>query len=71
MPDVYVMRADGSSVRRLTRGGGELPTWSPDGRFIAYAGGGGLNVIRPDASLVAHVDTAGVLEPNFVSWTEH
>jgi Tol biopolymer transport system component len=35
---VYVMKADGSGVRQLTRLGddAELPSWSPDGRRIAY-----------------------------------
>jgi Tol biopolymer transport system component len=29
-------RETGSGPRRLTTGGGSLPRWSPDGRFIAY-----------------------------------
>jgi TolB protein len=36
---VYVMRPNGRHRRRLTRGGGELPSWSPDGSAIAYAAG--------------------------------
>ena len=38
--DIYVMNADGRAVRRLTHGaqpGDESPTWSPDGRVVAFA----------------------------------
>ena len=35
---VWVMTADGGVSVQLTNGGG-APTWSPDGRFIVYAGG--------------------------------
>lgn len=36
--DLYLMRADGTRVRRITRGRAweRYPTWSPDGRWIAY-----------------------------------
>jgi TolB protein len=35
---IYVVRPDGSGLRRLThrRGGAATPTWSPDGRQIAF-----------------------------------
>ncbi len=36
---IYVMRADGSNVHRVSRGirgFGQPPVWSPDGRWIAY-----------------------------------
>jgi len=38
---LYVMNADGTGLRRLTRGCAEgvTLTWSPDGRWIAWAGG--------------------------------
>lgn len=37
-PDLYVMRADGSDVRRLTKlpSGATSAFWSPDGRWIAF-----------------------------------
>jgi Tol biopolymer transport system component len=37
-PHIYVMRADGTGVRRLTRGYAFqwLPVWSPDGRTILF-----------------------------------
>lgn len=55
--DLWVMNADGSHKRRLTwtrRVSEEDPTWSPDGRHIAFAalGGGdrGIWVINSDGS---------------------
>jgi dipeptidyl aminopeptidase/acylaminoacyl peptidase len=39
-PDLYVMNADGTGLRRLTAhpGPAASPAWSPDGRMIAYLG---------------------------------
>ena len=35
--DLFVMRADGSGVRRLTQGGQSTdPVWSPDGQELAF-----------------------------------
>jgi Tol biopolymer transport system component len=44
---IYVMRADGSGIRRITssRMDDDHPAWSPDGRWIAFAREGALFVI--------------------------
>jgi TolB protein len=48
---LFVMRASGRRVRRLTDGRfDESPEWSPNGRLIAYDSTRGLKVIRPDGS---------------------
>ena len=36
-PDLYLMRPDGTKLRRITRRGAYTPAWSPDGKWIAFA----------------------------------
>src|SRR5262249_6042825 len=53
--DIYVMNANDSWVRRLTRtpAAATAPTWSPDGRRIAFASsraGDGVYVMNGDGS---------------------
>lgn len=53
--NIFVINADGSGERQLSpaRGaaaGGLFPAWSPDGRWIAYSNGSGINLVRPDGS---------------------
>jgi len=55
--NLYVVAPDGSNVNKLTLGFthvGDLPTWSPDSRWIAFTAtrgsGYGLYVIRPDGT---------------------
>jgi Tol biopolymer transport system component len=49
--DVWVYDWQRDTMTRLTFTGSERPTWSPDGRYIAFqAPGEGLSVIRSDGS---------------------
>lgn len=45
--DLYVMRADGGGTRRLTATSADdrHPTWSPDGKLLAFARDGAIDVV--------------------------
>jgi Tol biopolymer transport system component len=66
---VYVMRADGSGVRRVTQGRYDWrPAWSPNGRWILYQSTTGLRRVQPDGSGVRRIGAAGI-DAAFPSWT--
>ncbi len=57
--DIYVMDVDGSNQVRLTQGFGQFSAWSPDGRYIVFASGGGLAVVRADGSGLTQLPLGG------------
>lgn len=65
--DIYRMKADGSDVTRLTTTGARFPSWSPDGRWIAYetVPGGRTRVMRWDGSEDKEIHTGS---PQFWLW---
>jgi Tol biopolymer transport system component len=59
--DIYVVNANGSNVRRLTRASGHAyyePTWSPDGRRIVFRSELGLYVMRADGTGIRRITRA-------------
>jgi S1-C subfamily serine protease len=48
--ELFTMKADGSDVRQLTKGGGWANSWSPDGSRIAFVTMSTLYVIDADGS---------------------
>jgi TolB protein len=75
--ELYVIGADGSGLRRLTRSRAddEHPTWSPDGRRIAFASGFGVRsqghapwllVVRAGGGRAVRIGRfAGVVDPSW------
>lgn len=57
--DLYAIGADGTGLRRLTRGRGSDadPTWSPDGRRIAFSRSGVLYVMNANGSSARRLAT--------------
>src|SRR6266702_766139 len=66
--DVYVMRPDGSGVRRLTHQLATTPAWSPDGKHIVFSAPG-LFVMNPDGTGVTPLPT-DVGETSLPDWTQ-
>jgi len=51
--EIWIMRADGTAKRRLTRG--VYPAWSPDARLIAFTRGGALYTIPANGGTAGRV----------------
>jgi Tol biopolymer transport system component len=63
--DLFVIRADGTEVKRLTQDGGLWASWSPDGRKIGLLRAPGaqalaLYVIRADGSGIKKLSPPGI-----------
>jgi len=65
--DVYVMRPDGSGVRRLTDASAYTPAWSPDGSHIVFCAPG-LYVMRADGTGIESLPVEGVGETSLPDW---
>ena len=61
--NVFIMDADGTAIQRLTYSGGSTPSWSPDGRLIAFHrvvdGSSQVFVMAPDGSDVRQLTASG------------
>jgi TolB protein len=78
--NLVLMNGDGTGIRKVLDSGGKVivsPTWSPDGRYIAFAIGGfferpvvpaQLALIRPDGSGLRML-TEGKASSGFASWS--
>jgi Tol biopolymer transport system component len=66
--DIYVMRPDGSDIRRLTNQKAYTPAWSPDGEHVVFSAPG-LFVMDPDGTSVTAIPTS-VGETSLPDWTQ-
>src|SRR5205085_10007965 len=49
-PEIVVANRDGTNDKRITFEGGEHPTWSPDGRLIAFERAGYVWTMRSNGT---------------------
>ena len=62
--EIWMMRADGSNKTRITQGGNATagPSWSPDGRWLAFAANGILVKVRTTAPFGTPTPMLGCFE---------
>ena len=65
--DIYVMRPDGSGVRRLTHNRAFTSAWSPDGSHIVFSAPG-LFVMGADGSGMTSLPVEGIGETALPDW---
>ena len=64
---IFVINADGSGLRQVTReGDNRWPTWSPDGSRIAFVHNGTLSTIAPDGTDMQSLN--GVTPDGSIAW---
>jgi TolB protein len=66
--DIYMMRPDGTGVRRLTNARAYTPAWSPDGEHIVFSAPG-LFVMSSEGGPATELPTLGVGETSLPDWT--
>jgi len=74
--ELWVMRADGTGAKKLALGiiGGHPPTWSPDGRTIAFAhdtleDGGELYTVRKDGAHMRRLTRTPWVDDTPAAWS--
>jgi Tol biopolymer transport system component len=66
--DIYVMRPDGSEIRRLTNQKAYTPAWSPNGEHVVFSAPG-LFVMNSDGTSVTALP-ANVGQTSLPDWTD-
>lgn len=67
--EVYVVRPDGTGLRRLTSDGGRSPAWSPDGSRIAFVRRNRLYLMDADGGSVRPVSAVEDLDVASPTWS--
>jgi Tol biopolymer transport system component len=66
--NIWVIRADGTGLRRVTSGFGVYPSWSPDGTQLVYSGLGAIAIVNADGTNAHPISGPGTA-PTSPSWS--